>query len=207
MRKDDIRIRIFMLLAAVNTDKELLFSKNARRITKKYIRSVVSATSESLKKTLEKNNLLYKQGATGAEEKSAAECVDHLQSIPAWFQMILFYYAAKEKFEKITEQHLEDLLINRAKLITRTQVSRAIATESIARFKEAGLTHYVWRTSEDERVVGNPKGLYPTGNPGHENHYIRDGKVFAFDNPPEDGHPGFAYNCRCVMLPVIKRKP
>jgi uncharacterized protein with gpF-like domain len=202
----DIRAKIFLLLAAVHAHKEWLFAKNAQKITKKYIHLVVANTSKSLKKTLEKNNLPFNPSATGVEVTSTLECVDRLRSIPGWFQLTLSHYVATEAFDKITEQNLEDLLLNRAKLITRTQISRAIAAENIARFQQAGLTHYVWRTSEDERVVGNPEGLYPKGNPGHEDHYHRDGKVFAFDNPPEDGHPGVPYNCRCVMLAVVRRK-
>ncbi|MDR1334408.1 MAG: hypothetical protein LBJ71_04260 [Holosporaceae bacterium] len=205
MSEEDIRKAIFQLLSVAYSRKELLFEKNVRKITKKYIRSVVTSTSVSIKKTLEKNDLPFSSSATEVEKASTEECVDHLLTISGWFLLKLFHYAVTGAYEKMTEQHLEDLLVNRAKLITRTQISRAITAENIARFREAGLTHYVWRTSQDERVVGNPTGLYPEGNPSHEDHYHRNGKVFAFDNPPDDGHPGVPYNCRCVMLAIVKR--
>jgi hypothetical protein len=205
MSDEDIRNAIFWLLYAVHVENNLLFAKNVRKIAKKYMRRIVTDTSKFLKKTLEKNNLPFNPAATGVEGAQTEECVDHLLSIPAWFLAKLFNNTIAGAYEKFTEQHLENLLVNHAKLVTRTQVSRAITAESIARFKQAGLTHYVWRTSEDERVVGNPQGLYPKGNPGHENHYRRNGKVFAFDNPPDDGHPGVPYNCRCVMLAIVRR--
>jgi hypothetical protein len=204
--KEDIRARIFLLLAAVHAQKEWLFAKNAQKITRKYIHLVVSGTSKSIKKTFEKHSLPFNPSSTGVEVTATLECADRLRSIPGWFQEKLMHYIEIGAYEKITERNLENLLANRAKLTTRTQISRAISEEEIARNRQAGLTHYIWRTAEDERVVGNPSGLYPKGNPGHEDHYHRNGKVFAFDDPPEDGHPGIPYNCRCVMLAIWRRE-
>ena len=42
---------------------------------------------------------------------------------------------------------------------------------------------YIWHTQGDGKV--------------RESHAERDGKVFSWDNPPEGGHPGEGYNCRC----------
>lgn len=42
---------------------------------------------------------------------------------------------------------------------------------------------YIWRTTGDGKV----RSL----------HAERDGKTFSWDHPPEGGHPGEAYNCRC----------
>lgn len=42
---------------------------------------------------------------------------------------------------------------------------------------------YIWRTRGDNKV--------------RSEHAERDGKVFEWNNPPEDGHPGEAPNCRC----------
>lgn len=44
-------------------------------------------------------------------------------------------------------------------------------------------THYVWHTSSDGDV--------------RPSHAENDGKIFAWDNPPETGHPGEAPGCRC----------
>ena len=91
----------------------------------------------------------------------------------------------------------------RAKMIARDQTSKAISQLNQARQSDAGITSYTWRTSEDERVVGNPDGLYPKGNRKHNDHFIRNGKTFEWSKPPQDGHPGDAIQCRCVAIPII----
>lgn len=92
---------------------------------------------------------------------------------------------------------------NRAKFIARDQTSKIIGDLNEKRQTDLGITSYIWQTSEDERVVGTPGGLYPEGNPGHMNHFVRNGKEFLWAVPPPDGHPGQAYNCRCTAIPVI----
>ena len=90
-----------------------------------------------------------------------------------------------------------------AKRIARDQTNKTIGDLTKVRHEQAGVTEYIWRTAEDERVVGEPGGLYPTGNSRHMNHAERDGKRFRWDNPPPDGHPGQAIQCRCVAQAVI----
>jgi hypothetical protein len=67
----------------------------------------------------------------------------------------------------------------------------------------AGVSRYVWLTMKDNRVVGNPVGLYPVGTADHGDHWERDGKVFSWSEPPHDGHPGEAYGCRCQAIPLM----
>ncbi len=67
----------------------------------------------------------------------------------------------------------------------------------------SGVRSYVWQTRKDERVVGNPVGLYPQGTDEHGDHWSRHGKVFRWDEPPHDGAPGSAYGCRCEAVPMI----
>jgi SPP1 gp7 family putative phage head morphogenesis protein len=88
----------------------------------------------------------------------------------------------------------------RARLIARDQVGKLNGDVTKARQKEIGISSYAWSTSMDERVRGNPGGLYPDADPSH---WHREGKVFAWDDPPEDGHPGEAIQCRCVAIPII----
>lgn len=53
-----------------------------------------------------------------------------------------------------------------------------------------GITHYKWSTSMDERVR-------PT-------HVAKEGKIFAWAEPPPDtGHAGRDYRCRCVPQPLF----
>jgi SPP1 gp7 family putative phage head morphogenesis protein len=51
-----------------------------------------------------------------------------------------------------------------------------------------GIRQYVWRSRDDEKVRS-----------AHAEH---DDKVFSWENPPEDGHPGQAFNCRCFAEPL-----
>jgi hypothetical protein len=67
----------------------------------------------------------------------------------------------------------------------------------------SGVSSYVWVTRKDERVVGNPVGLYPQGTDEHGDHWSRDGQVFRWDSPEHDGHPGEAFGCRCEAVPMI----
>jgi SPP1 gp7 family putative phage head morphogenesis protein len=90
----------------------------------------------------------------------------------------------------------------RASFIARDQTAKLNSTLAEARQEDAGITHYEWRTAGDIRVVGAPGGPWKPSKQ-HGNHYQRDGKVFSWKNPPLDGHPGHAPNCRCIAAPVI----
>lgn len=83
---------------------------------------------------------------------------------------------------KITEK--------RALFIARDQMAKFNSALTQARHEEIGIKKYKWSTSGDERV--------------RESHMANDGKVFSYDDPPETGHPGEDYNCRCVALPVFE---
>jgi len=51
---------------------------------------------------------------------------------------------------------------------------------------------YIWHTMGDGRV--------------RSSHADRDGKAFSWDNPPDGGHPGEAYNCRCTAEDLKSNK-
>lgn len=95
---------------------------------------------------------------------------------------------------------------NRAKLLARDQVSKLNGQLTAARQQQAGITMYVWRTSEDERV--------------RESHALMSGKLCRWDNPDvysTDGGktwiprpasavhlpPGQDYQCRCYAEPFF----
>ncbi|MEM6780497.1 MAG: colicin E3/pyocin S6 family cytotoxin [Pseudomonadota bacterium] len=52
---------------------------------------------------------------------------------------------------------------------------------------------YVWRTVGDGKVRGA--------------HAAREGQVFSWDNPPDGGHPGEDYNCRCWAQKYVPGDP
>jgi len=92
---------------------------------------------------------------------------------------------------------------NRARFIARDQTEKIVGRLNEARQTDLGIKSYIWQTSEDERVVGTPGGAYPDPSPGHGDHYSRNQKEFLWKIPPHDGHPGEAFNCRCIAIPVI----
>ena len=67
-----------------------------------------------------------------------------------------------------------------------TGTAQAYALEQEQR--AMGFTHYIWSTSRDSRV-----------RPLHQ---AREWKVYSWDAPPSDGHPGEPIMCRCVAIPL-----
>lgn len=109
---------------------------------------------------------------------------------------------------------------NRAKVLARDQTAKMNTSISAIRQKDIGIDMYIWRTVQDERVVGTPGGKYPKGTKLHKNHYIMEGKYCRWDNPnvysDDQGktwknrtqnmphnHPGDDIMCRCRPEAVI----
>lgn len=82
-----------------------------------------------------------------------------------------------------------DVSESRAELIARDQVLKINGTINEIRQGNAGVESYVWSTSRDERV--------------RETHAELEGDVIPWSSPPEPGHPGQDFQCRCVAIPVI----
>lgn len=78
---------------------------------------------------------------------------------------------------------------SRARLIARDQVSKYNGDLERVRQQRVGIKTYIWRTSKDERVRDTHKAL--------------EGKSFSWDKPPDVGHPGEDYQCRCTAEPDI----
>jgi SPP1 gp7 family putative phage head morphogenesis protein len=88
----------------------------------------------------------------------------------------------------------------RAHFIARDQVGKFYGQVNETRQKDLGLDEYIWRTSRDARVRGNPTGKFPRSKPSH---FAREGVRFKWSEPPEDGHPGEPVICRCYAEPVL----
>lgn len=84
------------------------------------------------------------------------------------------------------ELHVEE---NRAVLIGSDQVGKLNGRMEQYWQQSAGIEEYMWQTMEDDRV--------------RELHRIYNRKIFRWDNPPSDGHPGEAIMCRCIAIPVL----
>jgi SPP1 gp7 family putative phage head morphogenesis protein len=79
---------------------------------------------------------------------------------------------------------------NRAKLIARDQMQKFNSALSGARQQSIGVTGYIWRTSQDDRVRDSHRG--------------KDGLRFDWNAPPSDtGHPGEDIQCRCTAEPDL----
>lgn len=75
---------------------------------------------------------------------------------------------------------------SRANLIARNELGNCAGYAMQESQKLAGVTHYIWQATSDSRT--------------RPEHAARDGEVFAWDEPPYDGNPGFPVQCRCVAL-------
>lgn len=81
----------------------------------------------------------------------------------------------------------------RARLISRDQLAKMNSDMNRIRHEQAGVTHYRWSTSQDERVRPRHRSL--------------DGSVYKYGEPTgaEDGlPPGQPINCRCVAIGIVK---
>lgn len=106
---------------------------------------------------------------------------------------------------KVIKETIEKQLETTSKRVERGGSEAVVSLDSILtreRQKSIGANEYIWETMKDERVRGDPTGLYPNAKPSH---YVRQGVVFNWNRPPEGGHPGEAFGCRCKALMRLPR--
>lgn len=63
-----------------------------------------------------------------------------------------------------------------------------VTLERYLKEAERSTRFYIWRTRKDGKV--------------RPSHAENDGRVFSWDDPPETGHPGTSYGCRCWAEPA-----
>lgn len=78
---------------------------------------------------------------------------------------------------------------DRATLIANDQIGKLNAQLTEQRQRQIGVDEYTWRGMLDERE--------------RDEHVAREGQVFSWAKPPEDGHPGIPIRCRCRSEPVL----
>jgi SPP1 gp7 family putative phage head morphogenesis protein len=83
--------------------------------------------------------------------------------------------------------HMAEVNEKRAALIACDQVGKLNSQLVQLEQMSQGADSYIWITMKDNRV-----------RPAHRE---REGKRFYWNNPPSDGHPGWAYRCRCTAIP------
>ena len=91
--------------------------------------------------------------------------------------------------EELTESimHMAEVNEKRAALIACDQVGKLNSQLTQLEQLQQGVNSYIWQTMMDSRV-----------RPAHA---ARQGKRFAWGDPPSDGHPGWAIRCRCSASP------
>jgi uncharacterized protein with gpF-like domain len=143
-------------------------------------------------------------------KESIAENVRLIKTIPNIYfndvsSALYKHFSGAPLPEGITERlsAIGSITKNRAAFIARDQVSKLNGQLTRYRHESVGIYKYNWRNSQDQRVVGNPTGLYPKPTKGHGDHWSREGKLYYYNNPPADGNPGYAYNCRCYAEGVL----
>jgi len=119
---------------------------------------------------------------TGADEQAMKE-----------IENIVFRgYRSGRRSEFLAEEIEKRIGISkrRANLIAIDQVQKINGQLTRRRQTDLGLDRYIWRTVLDERV--------------RKEHRRREGRVFSWDDPPPDGHPGEPINCRCFAEPYLE---
>lgn len=130
---------------------------------------------------------------------------------------VLRYHQTGEGSLSQELQKITNVSKNRAKLIARDQLNKLHGEVVKIKAMAIGSIGYQWHNMQDERVRGNPNGIYPSV-PREKDHWILEGRYFLwvpminpppapdgkpFNQPPADLFPGYAINCRCYSSPVI----
>lgn len=189
----------------------------------KHVRARVTPAYDAMAKAVDKKNVRamtligipLKDAAAGVVGKVATMREDNIRLIEDagrdFIDKVRGVFAKSEglRVEEIVKllQRVAGASESRARLIGVDQTLKLSSALTQARQVAAGVQTYRWSTSRDERVRGDPGGLYPKADPSH---YALEGQVFSWDDPPEAGtdgepaHPGEAINCRCVPIPILE---
>ena len=114
------------------------------------------------------------------------------------------------------------------RFIERDQTSKMQSSLELITATHFNSLAFEWKTKRDNRVVGNPAGLYPKGSLMHGDHYHRNGKFYYFASQKEilkkagvklsefegtaeslieqDGYVGQAIGCRCRARHIYRIK-
>ena len=92
--------------------------------------------------------------------------------------------------EELTESimHMAEVNEKRAALIACDQVGKLNSQLTQLEQMSRGVEKYKWQTMEDGRV--------------RKQHQSYNQKDFSWSEPPDGGHPGWSYRCRCTAIPL-----
>lgn len=106
-------------------------------------------------------------------------------------QVIFDGFARRKTKAQITREIADAMGISRrrARNIATDQAHKLQSLLTQYRNEQMEIDAYRWRTMRDERV--------------RKAHAAREGKRFAWNKPPPDGHPGYPINCRCSAESIL----
>lgn len=175
---------------------DLIAAQLATQIVLKQKKASDKQIAEMLQKStgLDFTGLMRDEDLQDAVDSAIAANVSLIQSIPKQYldkveAAVLDGIQTGKRSDEIKKSILEigHSTDSRAKLIAVDQLGKINGRLAQIRQRKLGITHYTWSTSHDERV--------------RHSHRLRDGLIFAWNNPPSDGHPGIPIRCRCVPIP------
>ena len=85
----------------------------------------------------------------------------------------------------------------KADFLAKNETNRMVNEYKMEEYKTYGITQYIWRTMEDEKV--------------RPYHAALNGQVIDYDDPPiqdkygNRAHAGQYYNCRCRQIPIYNK--
>ena len=130
--------------------------------------------------------------------KRVSENVDLIKTIAPRFHESL----KKDLIQALEEAPFDQAMVRRLlqkgyqsagynlRRLTRDQTSKAIGQLTGIRHNQLRIKRYRWSTVLDARV--------------RSAHRVREGETYRWDEPPSDGHPGQAIQCRCVAIAIIE---
>jgi SPP1 gp7 family putative phage head morphogenesis protein len=106
-------------------------------------------------------------------------------------QIIFDGFATRKTKKEITDQLAAAMGVTkrRARLIAGDQLQKINVALNGYRNVQLGIDSYIWKHTPQE----HPRKY----------HVARNGKTFRWDDPPSDGPPGYAPNCRCYSQGII----
>jgi SPP1 gp7 family putative phage head morphogenesis protein len=173
------------MLAQVRRKNERTWQSTAKRMGLE-MRALVDSpgVGEAVRERIDANMTLIKSLMLDSADKVAAMVRDNM--------------AAGSRADDLAARiadHIGDASINRARMIARTEVSKAGTALTRARALDVGSSGYIWRTARDGST--------------RPSHRAMEGVYVPWDKPAEldgmRGHAGEFPNCRCYPEPVIPR--
>ena len=207
-RKINILLASFGLLNL--TDKEKSKLENFFKILSSYTFAKSKSAIEELKKGRTKSKQFFPSIILDQESRT----VQSFQESYVKFNQELVQDLGKEWIEGVSQTigkgfvqgtgtktligellNVEGVQESKAAFWARDQLGDAYSNFTETRFKEAGISGYVWMTSQDNRVRDSHANLH--------------GRFFTMNErppgltKPNAKLPGEDYNCRCRMKPAI----